>query len=42
MDRACSLNEKRNANRVLVENSEGKRTLGRKRCRWMDNNKMYL
>jgi hypothetical protein len=33
---------KMNAYRILVGNSEGKRTLGRPRCRWMDNIKMDL
>jgi hypothetical protein len=32
--------EKRNADRILVEKSEGKRPLGR--CRWEDNIKMDL
>ena len=32
----------RNADRVLVESSEGKRPLGKSRCRWEDNNKMDL
>jgi hypothetical protein len=34
--------EKRNAFRLLVEKPEGKRPLGRPRCRWVDNIKMYL
>jgi hypothetical protein len=35
IDRACSMNgEKRNAYRTLVENPEGKRSLGRPRRRW--------
>jgi len=33
--------ESRVAYRVLVERSEGKRPLGRPRCRWEDNIKMY-
>jgi hypothetical protein len=33
---------KRNAYRILVGNSEGKRPLGRTRCRWLDNMKMDL
>jgi hypothetical protein len=38
MVRACSTNgEKRNAGRILVENPEGKRPLGRPRHRWVDN-----
>jgi hypothetical protein len=31
---------KRNAYRILVENPEGKRPLGRPRRRWVDNIKM--
>jgi hypothetical protein len=43
MGRACSTNgEKRNACRILVGKPEGKRPLGRTRCRWMDNIKMDL
>jgi hypothetical protein len=43
MGRACSTNgEKRNAYRILVENPEGKRPLGRPRRRWVDNIKMDL
>jgi hypothetical protein len=34
--------EKRNAYRILVGNSEGKRPLGRPRRRWVDNIKMDL
>jgi hypothetical protein len=33
---------KRNANRILVGKPEGKRPLGRSRCRWVYNIKMYL
>jgi predicted CoA-binding protein len=33
---------KRNAYRILVVNPEGKRPLGRSRCRWVDNIKMDL
>jgi hypothetical protein len=41
--RTCSTNgEKRNAYRILVENPEGKRPIGRPRSRWMDNIKMDL
>jgi hypothetical protein len=32
----------RTADRILVEKSEGKRPLGRPRCRWEDNTKMDL
>jgi hypothetical protein len=31
---------KRNIYRILVGNLEGKRQLGRPRCRWVDNIKM--
>jgi hypothetical protein len=34
--------EKRNAYRLLVGKPEGKRPLGRPRCRWVDNIKMDL
>jgi hypothetical protein len=41
MDRACSTNgEKRNAYRIFVGKPEEKRSLGRSRCRWVDNIKM--
>jgi hypothetical protein len=33
---------KRNAYRILVGEPEGKRPLGRPRCRWADNIKMDL
>jgi hypothetical protein len=33
---------KRNTNRILVGNPEGKRPLGRPRHRWVDNVKMDL
>jgi hypothetical protein len=33
---------KRNAYRLLVGKPEGKRPLGRQRCRWSDNIKMNL
>jgi hypothetical protein len=36
------MGEKRNLYRLLVGNPEGKRPLGRSRCRWMDNIKMNL
>jgi hypothetical protein len=34
--------EEKNVYRVLVRESEGKRPLGRPRCRWGDNIKMDL
>jgi hypothetical protein len=44
MGRACSMNEVdgRNAYRILVGKPEGRRPLGRPRCRWVDNIKMDL
>jgi hypothetical protein len=36
------MGEKRNVYRLLVGKTEGKRALGRSRCRWMDNIKMDL
>jgi hypothetical protein len=38
MGGSCSTNgEKRNAYRLLVGKPEGRRPLGRPRCRWVDN-----
>jgi hypothetical protein len=34
--------EKRNAYRILVGKPEGKRPLGRPRCKWVDNIKTGL
>jgi hypothetical protein len=34
------MGEKNNAYRALVGKSEGKKPLGRPRCRWVDNIKM--
>jgi hypothetical protein len=34
------MEENRNAYRILVEKPEGKRPIGRPRCRWVDNIKM--
>jgi hypothetical protein len=43
MGRECSMNgEKRNAYRILVGKQEGRRPLGRPRCRWEDYIKMDL
>jgi hypothetical protein len=43
MGGSCSTNgEKRNAYRLLVGKPEGKRRLGRPRCRWVDNIRMDL
>jgi hypothetical protein len=36
------MGEKRNVYRLLVRKPEGKRPLGRPRCRWIDNIKMDL
>jgi hypothetical protein len=36
------MGERRNAYRILVGKSEGKRQLGRPRRRWLDNIKMDL
>jgi hypothetical protein len=36
------MGEKRNAYRILVGKPEGKKPLGRPRCRWEDNIKMDI
>jgi hypothetical protein len=36
------MREKRNAYRLLVGKPEGRRPLGRRRCRWVDNIEMNL
>jgi hypothetical protein len=38
----CTIRERRGVYRVLVRKPEGKRPLGRPRCRWEDNIKMDL
>jgi hypothetical protein len=38
MGRACS----KNVYRILVGKPEGKKPLGRPRCRWVDNTKIRL
>jgi hypothetical protein len=43
MDRACStIRETRNAYKILAGKSEGNRSLGRSRRRWVDNIKTDL
>jgi hypothetical protein len=43
MGRTCNTNgEKRNAYTILMGKPEGKKPLGRPRCRWVDNIKMNL
>jgi hypothetical protein len=39
-EHVARMGETRNANRILVGKAEGKRPLGRPRCRWVDNSKM--
>jgi hypothetical protein len=38
----AQMGDKKNAYRLLVEKTEGKRPLGKPRCRWVDNIKMDL
>jgi hypothetical protein len=40
--RWAGMGEKRNAYRIWVGKPEGRRLLGRPRCRWVDNIKMDL
>jgi hypothetical protein len=43
MGRACTTNgTKRNAYRILVGKPEEKTPIGRPRCRWVDNIKIYF
>jgi len=42
MGGAYNTNDSRNACSILVRKPEGKIPLGRRRCRWEDNIKMYL
>jgi hypothetical protein len=42
VDHVARMGEKRNAYRLLVENPEGKRPLGRPRRRWVDNIRIDL
>jgi hypothetical protein len=43
MGRVCNTSGvKRNAYRILVGKPEGKRPIGRRRSRWVDNNKIDL
>jgi hypothetical protein len=43
MSRACSTNgERKNACRIMVGKPEGRRPLGRPKCRWVDSIKMDL
>jgi hypothetical protein len=41
-EHVARMGEERNVYRLLVGKPEGKRPLGRSRCRWMDNIKMDL
>jgi hypothetical protein len=41
-EHVARMGEKRNAYRMLVGKPEGKRPLGRPRCRWVNNIKMDL
>jgi hypothetical protein len=38
----AEVGDKRNAYRILVGKAEGKRPLGKPRCRWVGNIKMYV
>jgi hypothetical protein len=42
MEHVAHMGEGRNVYRVLVGKPEGKRPMGRPRCRWVDNIKMHL
>ena len=41
-ERVAHIGERRDVNRVLVGNPEGRRSLGRHRLRWKDNIKINL
>jgi hypothetical protein len=41
-EHVARMGEKRNAYRIFVGKPERKTPLGRPRCRWVDNIKMYL
>jgi hypothetical protein len=41
-EHVARMGEKRNAYRMLVGKPEGKRPLGRPRCRWVENIKIDL
>jgi hypothetical protein len=41
-EHVARMGERRNAYRILVGKPEGKMTLGRPKCRWVDNIKMDL
>jgi hypothetical protein len=41
-EHAARMGERRIAYRILMGNPEGKRQLGRPRCRWEDNIKTYV
>jgi hypothetical protein len=42
MGRECSTNGEEVERRILEGKPEGKRPLGRPRCRWVDNIKIHL
>jgi hypothetical protein len=38
----ASMGKTRNAYKIMVGKSEGRRVLGRHRCRWQDDIRMYV